>query len=315
MTENNNNGSIPMSNHSQPQATLSPRQGGATEIQASRVHLEDLRPHPRQSEYFCDLNGAKLEALIEDMRRNGLRNPIEILPDNTIVCGHQRVRAARILGWSEIDAVIIDETDPRKIETRLVEDNLSRRQLGPVGMARVYRALKAAAGDQKNSGGMGDLRDRVAKLIGNRSGRTLDRNLRLLEAPHEIQDAVEAGVLSRASADRVLSLSDTKREQVVKEIRAGGSAAKAVLRALREESDGKDSRASSAYIDLLRSLRRTIPVLTSYRGKLAGGAIDSQQAALLLDRSIRVLEKCAREERKAAKKTEANLKRVLAKHR
>ena len=55
---------------------------------------------------FGDLGAAELAALAEDMETHGLRHPVEVLPDGTIVAGYQRVRAARRLGWREIDAVV-----------------------------------------------------------------------------------------------------------------------------------------------------------------------------------------------------------------
>ena len=33
-------------------------------------------------------------------------NPLQVLPDGTIISGHQRVRAAKLLGWSHIEAVV-----------------------------------------------------------------------------------------------------------------------------------------------------------------------------------------------------------------
>ena len=49
---------------------------------------------------------AEIEALARDMDENGLRDPVEVLPDGTLVTGHQRVRAAGLLGWEEIDVVV-----------------------------------------------------------------------------------------------------------------------------------------------------------------------------------------------------------------
>jgi ParB-like chromosome segregation protein Spo0J len=58
----------------------------------------DLKPHPLQGKYFRDMTDAALHDLAENIRRRGLRRPIEILPNGTIVSGHQRLRAVKLLG-------------------------------------------------------------------------------------------------------------------------------------------------------------------------------------------------------------------------
>jgi ParB-like chromosome segregation protein Spo0J len=47
---------------------------------------------------FGDLSAAELAPLAADMKVNGLRDPVEVLPHGTIIGGNQRVRAARLLG-------------------------------------------------------------------------------------------------------------------------------------------------------------------------------------------------------------------------
>ena len=68
--------------------------------------LSRLRDHARQGDLFGDVTAAELDALVADMRKNGQRQPVEILPDGTILAGHQRVRAARLLCWKEIEVIV-----------------------------------------------------------------------------------------------------------------------------------------------------------------------------------------------------------------
>ena len=64
--------------------------------------LDRLKEHPRQIEMFGNLSDSELQALAEDMKTNGQQEPLEICPDGTVISGHQRWRAAIILGWVEI---------------------------------------------------------------------------------------------------------------------------------------------------------------------------------------------------------------------
>ena len=107
-----------------------------------KVALTDLKPHPQQHEVFADLPDEQLEELATDLKLNGQLVPIEVMPDGTIICGHQRVRAARKLGWSTVRAIIRDdlaELGKAAVFDRLVSDNLNRRQLDQLTQARCYQ--------------------------------------------------------------------------------------------------------------------------------------------------------------------------------
>src|SRR5262245_52989614 len=100
--------------------------------------LSRLKDHPLQAAAFGDLPEQELEALAEDMRKNGQRQPVEALPDGTVVTGHQRVRAARMLGWAEVAVVVradLARAGEAAVEAHLLADNLVRRHLTPLARA------------------------------------------------------------------------------------------------------------------------------------------------------------------------------------
>ena len=82
--------------------------------QVRRMALSKLKAHPKQGDIYETLPVAELRALADNMKAEGLRNPIEIMPAKnkarlaagTIIDGHNRVAAARLLGWTHIDVVI-----------------------------------------------------------------------------------------------------------------------------------------------------------------------------------------------------------------
>src|SRR5215470_16573551 len=98
---------------------------------AGKVALAELKPHPRQQEVFADLPEEQLEQLAADMKLNGQLVPIEVLPGGTIICGHQRVKSARKLGWTTVRAISRDDLAAQgeaAVCDRLVRDNLNRRK-------------------------------------------------------------------------------------------------------------------------------------------------------------------------------------------
>jgi hypothetical protein len=55
--------------------------------------LLQLKLHSLQNELFVGLNEHSIDELAQDIRRRGLQNPLEILPNGTIINGHQRFLA------------------------------------------------------------------------------------------------------------------------------------------------------------------------------------------------------------------------------
>lgn len=117
-----------------------PKAGPALE----KRNLEDLKPHETQAAYFDDLSDPELKRLAASIERNGLETPIQITPDNRIIKGNQRARACKLLEWTEVDVCVrYDlEGDEEQIEYELLSDNLDRRQMGPIEIARCFRRLK-----------------------------------------------------------------------------------------------------------------------------------------------------------------------------
>lgn len=218
----------------------SPRQLGAAkhadkhpEREYQKWSLRDLKPHPKQAELFSETTDAELQELAEDIKENGLAHAVEILPDGTIVAGHQRVRAAKFLGWKTIKCWVrtdLAEAGDAAVEARLIKDNLHRRQMSALDRARTYRRLKELEhGDDYWSPGKvrGDLRDYLAQQFGV-SGRTLDRWERVLDATKPIQDLVTGGRLSMAIAGKVAGLPVKTQNQIAARLQ-NGECQKAVL--------------------------------------------------------------------------------------
>ncbi len=68
----------------------------------SNRKLSSLRTYPKQQAMFADMSGDDLARLAKSMKR-GLDEPVEILPNGTIISGHQRgtgSQAARVGGHS-----------------------------------------------------------------------------------------------------------------------------------------------------------------------------------------------------------------------
>jgi hypothetical protein len=196
--------------------------------------LRELIAFPFQLDFFDDLSEHDLQNLANDISENGLREPIEILPENstdmpanTILRGHQRKRALRLNGETETIVLVrydLADADPATIEKYFLVDNQNRRQLDLLVKAKVALRLYEIECN-KPRGGLGNLqqcdaRDRVGKAIG-MSGRNLQRYFRVLGTPIEVQNAFRENKISLVRAGMVASLSADDQQAIAERIRGG----------------------------------------------------------------------------------------------
>ena len=181
--------------------------------------LDQLRQNPRQRDIFEPPSPEAIAQLAGDICRNGLIHPVEIARDNTIIAGHSRVAAAKLLQWRSIQCWVRDDLTKQECARRHVEDNLMRRQLGKLGQARAYRALKQLD-DTVRGGQGGDLRDIIGKQLG-LSGRTLDRLVSVLSTPIEVQTAFDDGQITLLQAGEISRLQADTQRDIAEQLRSG----------------------------------------------------------------------------------------------
>jgi ParB/RepB/Spo0J family partition protein len=237
--------------------------------------LAALKPHPGQAGLFHAAAHDPGDKELAESMSKGLDHPVEVLPDGTIVCGHRRTRVAQSLGWDEIDVWVRDDLagDRAAAELRLIEDNLNRRQLGPLELARCYQRLKDLAKDTPRSerrqcqkGGARDFRDLAAQKLGV-SGRNLDRYLRVLDAPAAVQRAVEAKELSLQDGGAVAVMAKERQDEIARRIEAGEKA-KDVVRDFLPKKAKTHRKPYAALRALARSLEAGLTDLKGRAGEV-----------------------------------------------
>lgn len=68
-------------------------------------------------------NDEAVEAVANSISEFGFKVPIIITKDNTIVAGHTRLKAARLLGLSEVPCIVADDLDEEQIKAFRLADN------------------------------------------------------------------------------------------------------------------------------------------------------------------------------------------------
>lgn len=268
---------------------------GVTNLKSSKEpkvekrNLADLHSNPEQSTYFADLGDTELQSLAADIEANGLQNLIQVLPKNaagllpnTIVNGHQRRRALLLNGVVRADVLVrydLAQADLDTIEMEFLRENVNRRQLDKLDMARVAKRTYEIERRSASIDGDETARDRVGKAIG-MSGRNLARYWRLLQAPLAVQRAFQAGTLTLIEAERAGSLSPYAQSKIAERLSAG-DAPRTVLSEYSPHSRRSRPRTISVSLaNLDRSMRSVIDDFDGRIDRIAGNQIEPVAATI-----------------------------------
>jgi ParB-like chromosome segregation protein Spo0J len=251
------------------------------------VNIEDITVEPRHRA----VNAEKAEALARSMREIGLRTPVHIVVRDGgkfLVAGAHRLAAARLLGWREIQAIEIEESDPHadlweidenlaRLELTATEqtEHLSRRQELWEKLMQSASVSEAAAAPVSRKGGRGKRgfakdtaektgvdKSTVARGISRANRTTVQAraiisgtkadtgsNLdKLKKHPREQQAAVARQMVEEAEAGARSSMAANTAKEAPLEARPGSDAA-AILRRSREFWDAHTVDLIAAGID------------------------------------------------------------------
>ena len=178
-----------------------------------RLPLDRLRTNPQIREHFDEPSIRELATSFEQV---GQLFPIRARMDGNafiVVDGERRLRAARLLGWPEID-VIIEEKPLSNAEViqRQYIANCQRENLTGMERARAMQALLEHTGWKLN-----ELATRLAI-----SPAAASRSLALLKLPPDIQQQVADGRIPESAAYQLTSVQDPTEQQVLAEELSAG---------------------------------------------------------------------------------------------
>lgn len=120
---------------------------GSALSQLQRRRVDGLESHPQAGEVPALSEGAYL-AVKADIAERGLQVALEITEQGTVLDGHARLRAARELGISEIEVIVVA---PRDELEHILRAALQRRQLTPSQRAALAVKLATVAQHQSRA--------------------------------------------------------------------------------------------------------------------------------------------------------------------
>jgi len=172
--------------------------------------VNSIKYHPKNHLYFRDLDRAMKDKLMEDMRDNGQINPVIVKKNDdntyTVLSGHQRLIAARRLNWQQIKAIVI-EVSELEAEKLLIRDNLFRRHMGGMELARALEAY-AKLSDNQTRKSIRQIADEIGE---NRN--TVHFYMKLNNLIPEIQQLMDDKKLTPTAAQAFTSLSEEEQRR------------------------------------------------------------------------------------------------------
>ena len=206
----------------------------------TKIAVNKILPNPEQPRKRFDK--AELRELADSMQENGLVQAITVEAmngDYILHDGERRWRAAKMLGWTEIEANVQPPLNGTGRSDRLVRAmvaNVQRADLDPLEEAQAYRKMIDDLGMNKSE-------------IGRKTGKNLnlvDGRLKLLELPESVQELVAGKRLpaDRRLAEALLGIPDRAvRVRTAERLAASGAnlknailACEKIAQAIREQS-------------------------------------------------------------------------------
>lgn len=139
-----------------PKTTSEPTEESKTGRKLVTVPVAILTPNNINSEIFsASLGKESIADLAEDIARSGLRDPLPVNEDLTILDGHRRYLALGLLGVEEVDVYVVKgRTEDDQIEEFVVDAATSQRKMTAEERVNLYhsmfRVLQRRHGGKRN---------------------------------------------------------------------------------------------------------------------------------------------------------------------
>lgn len=174
------------------------------------IPIDQIEADPDQPRRHFDED--ELNELANSLKEHGLLQPIVVTPwggKYQVVAGERRLRAAKIAGFKEIQAIVRTLSAQHQLEISIVE-NVQRADLNPIETATAFAKLRT----QFNMN-----YDDIGKRVG-KAGTTVANTTRLLKLPEDAKRALMENKITEGHARQILALDEYPKgqEALLKEI-------------------------------------------------------------------------------------------------
>ena len=170
------------------------------------LSIKKIRPfhnHP-----FHLYEGERLEDMVASVREYGILNPVivqEIDGGYEMLSGHNRMNAAKLVGWKEIPAIVKTDLSEEEAYVYVIETNLMQRSFSDLLISEKAAVLKARYEKESCQGRRNDIIEEIARMEGKELPATCGHGDQRLNTRDMIGKEYE---LSGSSVGRLLKLND-----------------------------------------------------------------------------------------------------------
>lgn len=176
---------------------------------------------------------SKVRELSQSMAEIGLINPITITQGKTLITGAHRLAAAKLLGWTEIEATV-SELDGLRAELAEIDENLMRNELHYIDRGQAFKrrdellteaGLRWTNGINQHTAGCETIsRPLTTPEIAAQAGvtaRTVQQEKQIArDILPEAQEAIKAADLSKTDALKIARMQPERQVEAVKQMAA-----------------------------------------------------------------------------------------------
>jgi ParB family chromosome partitioning protein len=170
-----------------------------------QIPLDQIRPSKYQARNDFEEEGIK--SLAESIQKEGLIQPVSVRKVGDayeLIAGERRLRAVKLLGWHDIDALVVEVVSEAAASAKALVENLQRKDLNPMEEAEAF-ARQAQLDPSYWT------QEEVAKVAG-RSRVYVTQSLGFLKLPPQVKEDVRRLTLTRSHALEIMRLPDADQQ-------------------------------------------------------------------------------------------------------
>ena len=207
------------------------------------IDIDKIKSNPYQPRKIFDHDG--LQELADSIREHGILQPLLVsriekdsgITEYQLVAGERRLLASKMVGLTQVPAVVRDATQQEKLVFSLIE-NIQRVDLNAMEKAEAYKRLREEFNFQQKD---------VARLVG-KSREAVANTMRLLDLPDEIKLAVKDEKISEGHARAMLAVNDIEKQKSL------------FIRTVRDGLSVRDVECLTQKLNIWQPIKRQISV-------------------------------------------------------
>ena len=159
-----------------------------------QINITEIKPNRFQPRIKFDEKA--LQELANSIKKYGIIEPLILrkIPNGyEVIAGERRLKAASLVGLTQVPAIIMEINDQASAELAIVE-NLQRQSLTPIEEAKAYQNLAGNSNTKE-----------IANLM-SKEEKEINNKMKLLKLSKNVQEALQNNEISEGHAKALLQL-------------------------------------------------------------------------------------------------------------